>query len=207
LRIERGSWGMRWCKWGRLGGVAEGTGGLRTPSRPFSNTTQTAPFTPPHPPASPLYPQLRRSWGMRWCKWGRLGGVAEGTGGSTEIRMAFGGCWEVPLPVHDGNNKPPKSHQLLASSPPAGASPSVLPIPGGGGACGRAGSQELMGFRRFVVAVMYWEGDCVVSTTSQQPPNAIRISVLPPVPSATPPRRPHLHHLSHVLGGGLRSCG
>jgi hypothetical protein len=32
---------------------------------------------------------------MRWCKWGRLGGVAEGTGGSTEIRMAFGGCWEV----------------------------------------------------------------------------------------------------------------
>ena len=34
---------------------------------------------------------------------------------------------------------------------------------GGGGACGRAGSQELMGFRRFVVAVMYWEGDCVVA--------------------------------------------
>lgn len=34
---------------------------------------------------------------------------------------------------------------------------------GGGGTCGRAGSQELMGFRRLLVAVRYWEGDCVVA--------------------------------------------
>jgi hypothetical protein len=34
---------------------------------------------------------------------------------------------------------------------------------GGGGACGRVGSQELMGFRRLLVAVKYWDGDCVVA--------------------------------------------
>ena len=34
-------------------------------------------------------------------------------------------------------------------------------VSGGGGACGRAGSQVLMGFRRLPVVVKYWEGDCV----------------------------------------------